>query len=188
MSINQSVMTSFEWELKYLITEEDYLSVFGFGECVTQINHYFFSPQADFTCRIREKNGSYEFTYKEKTEREGVRVEHNRSISREQFLSFLTNGIGISDFQELIGIETKYPLHYVGFLKTERISYYVDSLRIEVDKNYYLDRIDYEVECEVYSGDEYAKAEQYLINRFHTSHSETKTKRFRNALEAIIQQ
>lgn len=187
MSVNESVNTSVEWELKYLITEEDYLSTVGLGKCVTQVNYYFFSSQSDFTCRIREKKECYEFTYKEKTKRAGERIEYNSCISKDRFNSFIKKGIDVTDFYALTGIEAIFPLHYVGFLKTERMVYFADSLKIEVDKNYYLDKIDYEVECEVSSDAEYKKAEKYLLNRFHTSQSKTKTERFRNALNAIQQ-
>lgn len=186
MSNTSQINVSREWELKYLITEEDYLIFSAKGDKITQINYYFFSEYEDFTCRIREKKGEYEFTYKVKTDIDGIRVEHNRAISHELFSSLLENGISEDVFYSLVGVMPKASLRYVGFLKTERTAFWYENLKIEVDKNSYLDRVDYEVECEVTSNEEYAKAKSYLISHFHTNKSETKTKRFRIALNQSI--
>lgn len=174
-----------EWELKYLIEKEDFDSVPEKG--VVQVNHYFFSSQEDFTCRIRERLDCYELTYKANTAREGDRIEYNLTISKEEAYCLMNNGISRNCFYSHFGILAPSDLYYVGYLETERKTYYSDLLKIEVDKNTYLDMIDYEVECEISSEEERIKGEEYLINRFHTSKSESKTKRFRKRLLSIRQ-
>ena len=66
---------------------------------------------------------------------------------------------------------------------TYRSTYQENGLKIEVDKNEYLGVVDYEVEAEVKSEEEFCRAKEYLTTKFTCRESVSKTKRFLAALE-----
>ena len=167
---------AWEWEIKYLITEEDYNSCRALGASVRQINRYFATQNKEYA-RIREREGAFTFTYKYKRADGKGRVELNRTLTEEEAANFVRNGISAEQAKALCGVDLG-GLLYIGELITDRIRFTAQDLEIEADRNEYLGVVDYEVECEVKSVDAYERAKAYLTKRFHCVESESKTKRF----------
>jgi|GEM_PF-2770507 len=174
---------AWEWEIKYLITQDDYNKILLEHTAVKQVNHYFGNDEISLYVRIREKDGNYEFTHKIKRSDGFGRIELNKTILKSDLDDYIQNGITAQDFKRVFGIDIPSSLTYLGSLTTYRITYFENDLKIEVDKNEYLDKIDYEIECEVKSKEEYQKADDYLTSAFNVSPSKSKTKRFLEVLQ-----
>ncbi|MBQ7653235.1 MAG: CYTH domain-containing protein [Clostridia bacterium] len=169
---------AWEWELKYLVSEDTYSSATENAEKNVQTNYYFLTDDLTTGGRIREKNGAYEFTYKVNREDGKGRIELNKAIDEDEFRRYVVDGITEDELKKLTGADLKHSLKYVGQLVTFRSCIVVDGLKYEWDKNVYLDYVDYEVECEVKTPVDYKKAEEYLSSRFTLLPSKTKVKRF----------
>ncbi len=136
-----------EYEKKVLLTAKEYETIVSkFCENLQskcQINYYFDTDDLDMnkkgiTCRIRLKDGVYTTTVKKHN------YEHHDC-----------------SFEETISKKTEFDAEYFkklnlklqGELITERIILYKNSyFEIVIDRNYYLEHIDYELEIEYSEG------------------------------------
>ena len=169
---------AWEWEAKFLVEESDFLKAVEGAQAEAQTNYYFLVEDYTDGGRIREKDGKYTFTYKIKRADGKGRIELNKKIDKTDYISFVENGITSKEFKELTGLDLDVNLKYVGCLSTFRHAVEMDGLKYEWDKNVYLDKADYEVECEVRSAEDYKKAEDYLSSNFTLYKSKAKVKRF----------
>lgn len=130
-----------EWEKKVLLTEKAYRDLITWAgtsaKTIVQNNYYFDTEDRAFhkrgiTCRIREKDANYVATIKrhigkKESEEQAAEVRH-------AFDTTLFADMGVS---------------FQGCLKTTRTTLCFDTgVTATVDKNEYLDVIDYELEIE----------------------------------------
>lgn len=157
----------------------------------TQTNYYFETKNFDLksnrcALRIREKNGVYTLTLKQPNPK-GILETHDE-LTEEEFHQWINmkpvrkDNTGRQLEQMHISISN---MHYYGFLKTERFSYEEDGIIYVLDKSYYNDIIDYELEIEVTEFDLGEKVFTNLINTFHIPKQSpiSKIERFFNTLE-----
>ncbi len=135
----------YEFENKYPLSAEEYTyllhQVFDNSSAIHQTNYYFDTPELVFhrrgiTCRIREKDGKYVATIKEH-HGDGGNLERSEAAFGEWDTRFF-HGLGVS---------------LCGSLHTVRsIVYKDDFCTVMLDKNSYLDAVDYEMEVEYVPG------------------------------------
>lgn len=135
-----------EYEKKVLLSKEEYYFLLNRVKAKVspdiQINYYYDTEnlafaKSDITCRIREKNGEYLATVKSHNTR--FNIENSKKVNSQWDTSFF-------DF---------CALKYWGCLVTLRYKFsFCKEVEICLDKNIYLDDIDYELEIEYTEGDE----------------------------------
>jgi len=146
---------SLEIESKCLLTENEYLVLLDSfnGEKYSQTNYYFDTEDFElkrngFSLRIRTKNNYAEATVKEDT-LEG-KIETNFNISFGEVEDILNGKKAL--FSVISTAIPKYfaqkPLVLKGSLTTERIDLPYKNGLLSLDKNYYRNIIDYEIEYE----------------------------------------
>jgi uncharacterized protein YjbK len=188
-----------EIEFKNILEEEEYrqlLSAFSISEDkkVIQENFYFDTPKFSLkdvgaALRIREKNGIYTLTLKQPVKR-GL-LETHQVLSKEEAEQML-NGGNIIEGEVIsilkgLSIETS-DVRFFGSLKTKRAEVEYKNGLLVLDKSYYLNQIDFEVEYEVtdeVSGKEVFKEllQQYKIPIRKT---DNKILRFYNRKKQIL--
>ncbi|WP_099364328.1 CYTH domain-containing protein [Fredinandcohnia onubensis] len=149
-----------EIEFKNILEEDEYrrlLSAFSISEDkkVIQENFYFDTPKFSLkdvgaALRIREKNGIYTLTLKQPVKR-GL-LETHQVLSKEEAEQML-NGGNIIEGEVIsilkgLSIETS-DVRFFGSLKTKRAEVEYKNGLLVLDKSYYLNQIDFEVEYEV---------------------------------------
>lgn len=146
-----------EIEAKVLLNREDYKKLakeFIAYPHVTQTNYYIDSDdhilsRNNIALRVREKGGQYELTLKTPLS-EGL-LEKNCVISPTQFEAFRVDKVfpkgDTSRFLTMLDIDTD-KLHILASLTTDRIELDYKGGVLCIDRNSYLDIVDYEVEFE----------------------------------------
>lgn len=131
-----------EKEYKMMITKEIYdyyLSNLPLKTFV-QINHYYSTDNPSFAMRTREIDNKILFTLKER--KEGYKNEYEFEIKE--------NNLNDSRIQELLEeFNINNPV-YEGVMKTTRSILDLEYGEFCLDKNEYLDKVDYEIEYELY--------------------------------------
>ena len=129
-----------EYEKKFVLSQTEYevlRNTFNGYNTKTQVNYYydtedFFYNQKGITYRIREKDGEYEAT---------VKTHFSNNYSEEKTVT-VKNAFDTSAFTG-----TNVLLH--GCLQTDRKEIIMpNGMCIALDKNTYLDTVDYELEVE----------------------------------------
>jgi uncharacterized protein YjbK len=188
-----------EIEFKNILVEDEYrqlLSAFSISEDkkVIQENFYFDTPKFSLkdvgaALRIREKNGIYTLTLKQPVKR-GL-LETHQVLSKEEAEQMLNGGNIIEgevvSILKGLSIETSN-VRFFGSLKTKRAEVEYKNGLLVLDKSYYLNQIDFEVEYEVtdeVSGKEVFKEllQQYKIPIRKT---DNKILRFYNRKKQIL--
>jgi len=188
-----------EIEFKNILEEDEYrqlLSAFSISEDkkVIQENFYFDTPEFSLkdvgaALRIREKNGIYTLTLKQPVAR-GL-LETHQVLSKEEAEQMLNGGNIIEgevvSILKGLSIETS-DVRFFGSLKTKRAEVEYKNGLLVLDKSYYLNQIDFEVEYEVtdeVSGKEVFKEllQQYKIPIRKT---DNKILRFYNRKKQIL--
>lgn len=165
-----------EIEFKNIVTEEEFIKLLDYfslteEDFFSQENEYFDTEdfilkQLGCALRIRQKNGKYEFTLKEpqeigllETNEEISKVARKKLIEENQF----PEGKIAEKLRKLnIPLEK---VKYFGSLKTDRkeLPYY-DGILV-LDKSYYLNIVDFELEYEV---EDYETGKQHFISLLQT--------------------
>jgi uncharacterized protein YjbK len=137
-----------ELEFKQLISESQFkhlLILYPNHHLQVQSNHYFQYEDSNqhIACRIRDLNQQLTLTFKQK---------HHDSVLETNFLvdSISSDVFSLPEVQTFLRIQNlSQSWTYIGCLQTER--YLVEELYGElcIDKNTYLDVLDYELEYEV---------------------------------------
>lgn len=149
-----------EFEAKNLLTEQEYellITHFNQNKPKTQINHYFETD--DFllkskgaALRIRELNNQYVLTLKQ-PEQDGL-LETHVMITEEIKNQWLAGQIVVipqfKNHLDKLGINPEN-LKYWGNLRTDRIEIEQEQITIVLDKSFYNNTIDYELEIEANS-------------------------------------
>lgn len=153
-----------EYEKKVLLSKEEYYFLLNRVKAKVlpdiQINYYYDTEnlafaKSDITCRIREKNGEYIATVK--SHNANFNIENSKKVNSQWDTSFF-------DFSTL---------KYWGNLVTLRHKIKpCKEVEICLDKNIYLDDVDYELEVEYTEGNETAAEIQlsYIIDALEKAH------------------
>lgn len=162
-----------EQELKIQLNEAQYNLLCGLTDAKPQLqtNHYFGydSMPIDLMVRVRHKCEGFYLCYKHKMSHvDGISVcdEREREISRELFDDMQQRGIAKAQLKNLVDAEVTQDLHYLGSLETLRTKFHLQGWTLEVDKNNYLGRTDYELECENTSMQSLNDLTRYLYDNF----------------------
>ena len=151
-----------EIEKRVMLTKEQYENLFHYASKFTNkesfvlINHYFDDANlslrnAHYMLRIRNINDNdYELTLKIKGDNGDTEINKPISLDRvnELIKDFDYEDIDITPY---ILKATNNKLRYITSLKTERIEIKFDNYLFVLDKNYYSDVIDYNLEIEAKS-------------------------------------
>ena len=136
-------MTTAEFELKWLLHREHYEKLVEFlnplpSLCELQTNYYYDTPTEKLrnqkvTMRIREKNGKIQGTVKRHLAQDGCSLEERFQVE---------------SIPHRMTFEGE-PVYLIGKLKTKRTTFFLsDSVMIMLDRNEYLNCVDYELELE----------------------------------------
>lgn len=185
-------MKNLEQELKLRLDERSYglLSQLTEQPSVLQINHYFQPLPQDVMVRIRERQGVYTLCFKRRlSDSEGIAVceEKECELQRDYAETLLSRGITPQEINSMLGTDFTIPLTPAGEMKTYRTKCQAGQWTLELDKNVYLGKTDYELECE--SGDASALLQlknwlsfNYMVQPVPSS---PKSQRFFEALNEI---
>ena len=188
-----------EIEAKTLITKEEYetlidsLGDFDF-EIINQYNHYFCEEEylnnpkkSSLAIRIRKENEKIEATLKINL-KEG-KLEINQDLSEEEYRKYLSS----KKFPKGEVIDYLYENHICksselkefATLKNLRYEFKYKEALIAIDRSEYLNKIDYEVECEASSMEIAESLLKELLNIKKIPYREnriSKLKRVKNAI------
>ncbi len=140
-----------EIEFKSLLTCDEFDSLvarFDLKDKFTKQYNYYFDTEDHFilksasSFRIRFKNGKYKITYKSRKTTNSL-IERSINIDSDKALFYLENGFS----DDIINVNLPV-IHHCGTLMTERASFKIGDGEIFLDKNYYSNIVDYEIEFE----------------------------------------
>ncbi|HLQ82887.1 MAG TPA: CYTH domain-containing protein [Pseudogracilibacillus sp.] len=183
-----------EIEFKVLLSKEKFnqiLNSLNFpAKPFTQINYYFETSDLKLkkyhsALRIRKKNSNYIVTLKE-PHPQGILETHDR-ISESEFNDAINHNhlVAPNCFKQLDKMNIKIDeISYMGSLKTERYEYTDNDLIYVLDKSFYNQQIDYELEIEAPSKNIGLAKFNELIAKFNIEEVPpiTKIERFFNSL------
>lgn len=167
-------MSNIETELKYLLSKENFRSLYNFliqqgskPSLTRQVNYYFASPESPLkispiNIRIRLKSGKSEITCKipildTTTNTIQSSFEYNEEISLKEAFHYIENGLStdvVSNiFTDMLKSHKLRPtaLACYGHLRTARFSFIInrDLPPLLLDVNAFLGSFDYELEWEL---------------------------------------
>lgn len=188
-------MRNLEQELKLQLDEREYevLAALTSSKPQLQVNYYFypetFSP--DVMVRVREKNGRFVLGYKQRLQQHnGVTVcdERECEISADFAQSMLSRGIRYGEINGMLKTQLDEDLRCVGKTETYRTAFDLERWHLELDKNVYLGKTDYELECECEQVQQLTELENYLAYTYGivVKYSKPKSQRFCEALNEKI--
>lgn len=188
-------MRNLEQELKLSLEEREYdiLSALTEQKPQLQTNYYFCSenfPQNTMV-RIREKGGVYLLCVKRLLQQNrGVTVcdERECEVSPNFARNLLSRGIRSSELNGMLKTDFDEDLRCVGKMDTYRTAFCLKEWHLELDKNLYLNKCDYELECESANVQQLNELENYLFYAYGVviKHSVSKSKRFFEALNGKV--
>lgn len=130
-----------EKEYKIKIDKETYqrlLKDLDIKRHTVQINHYYSAPK-DMGIRIREEDGTFEFTLKVK------KADHMQEYN----IKLIKNDVDDPEVKRLLANMNIEGIHYLGDLKTTRSDVCYPKAVMSIDKSEYLGMTDYEIEYEL---------------------------------------
>ena len=165
-------MRNIEQELKLFLDEREYRILSEQAGALPQLQtNFYFGCQTmgkETMVRIRQKAGSYLLCYKHRmSQTEGVTVcdERESDVTPEDAKRMLTSGIRSDELRQLLGVELD-DVYCLGSMDTYRAKFQLQEWTIELDKNVYLGRVDYELECENNDMGSLNKLKNYLYYKF----------------------
>ena len=182
-----------EIESKALINEESYNKIILNNQKLiyTQINYYIDTSKhtlpRNLGLRIRYKNNKYELTLKE--DQKFGRMEYNQIIDKNDFINFTDNYIFPSGEvkNKLISLNINIDLLRIfGTITTHRLDIKYKNSLLSVDKNEYLDKIDYEVECESHTPQESDNDLKSFLNEKSVEFSINTSTKLSRLLKALV--
>lgn len=176
-----------EYEAKNLLTKQEYTRLFDHlnhtnNKPKTQINYYFETENFSLknkgsALRIREKEGQFVVTLKQ-PKLDGI-LETHQTINLLTKNLWLNNQVTsvpeINPALEKLGIDYEQ-LKYWGQLKTVRLEIKVDDVLIVLDKSFYHDQIDYELEIEAESNQRASDELNHLLTKYQIKQRKTANK------------
>lgn len=152
----------------------------------TQTNYYFETPdlklkEVNSALRIRKKNSDYIVTLKE-AHPEGILETHDKILVEDFNNAIDKNELSAPNCAKQLQKKnvSLNKIEYIGSLTTERYEFTEDGLIYVLDKSFYNDKIDYELEIEAPSQVIGVKIFNELISRFNIKKTPpiTKIERF----------
>lgn len=147
-----------EQEFKALISKEQFEKIrynYTWDKKFTQVNHYYFDNndyiiKNEITVRVREKDNSYKLQIKiPESIRSNIHIKNEFSMPFDNVPQVISGDV----LKKLCGFDVG-DVKRLGELKTERRTKKIsNSVKLFLDKNEYLNTIDFEVEIE-YLNDE----------------------------------
>ena len=160
MNVNDNI--NMEYEARVMINEEQYLNIrqhylnsnYPKEEIVNE-NYYFDTEDLKLTnshkvLRIRKINDQkYELTLKIQEQNGAIEINHSlTNIEKENLLNnFELSYEPITNKLKEYGIDPK-SIKYITILKTERLEVRLKNCLLVIDKNYFRDRVDFNLEVE----------------------------------------
>lgn len=184
-------MRNIEQELKLALTEWEYNTILraNNAEPKLQVNYYFAGKllQSDEMVRVRKKEDKYILCYKKRVNGNSeimVSDEREREIDAQTAQRYIEKGISNLELLELLSVHMAYDLRCVGSLNTYRAKFKLREWTIELDKNEYLGKTDYELECESDRVESLERLKSYLGYAYGVvlRPSKAKSERFRDKL------
>ncbi|MCH5156767.1 MAG: CYTH domain-containing protein [Clostridiales bacterium] len=182
-------MKNIEQELKLALDEREYNIIYEKANVVPQLqtNYYFGYPRMDneTMVRIRQKGDSFTLCYKRRMSQiESVMVsdEREQALTAQQASQLLRYGIRGEVMKQLFGVNLE-DMHCLGSMDTFRAKFQLNEWTLELDKNVYCGRVDYELECEDRDVVSLSKLKNYLYYKFGVviKPANPKVQRFREA-------
>lgn len=184
-----------EIEYKILLTKDIYEQIkkdyqSKINQQYTQTNYYLYHPllnQKKYMLRIREKNDTFELTLKRPYQNH--RLEKNIMITKEEKEKIINQQETSNEIFDLLlqeGIQPKEVENKYS-LTTHRIDIYLEDGILSLDKNEYLNHIDYELEFEVNKQDNSLAHFFQIIQPYHLFYTQNCTSKAKRALIAYQQ-
>lgn len=182
-----------EIEAKALLSEEEHRKLFSYFSSFpvrTQTNHFFDTPDLSLSAnlvalRVREMEGTYEFTMK--TNLEEGRLERNLLISKEQFEDLKAKRSfpegDAKDYLLSIGLDLSR-IGLITSLTTMRKEGEFEGGVLSIDRNSYSDITDYEIEYESTSMEKAEKTVRSLLEKLAIPVRFSQIPKIRRALDA----
>lgn len=179
-----------ENELKMMLSQEQFKQTidtlsfkYGIATSDIQVNYYYDSEDyfiafCGDSLRVRQKNNRLSIEYKcKKSTSNNIRKceEHKKSIDSLPDILVLSKEFPIDD---------DHVYHYIGNLITERMNFHINNTIVSLDKNYYLGKVDYEIEIESEDIERINEVKDLLQLHYQTNEI-GKYKRFLNAYYAF---
>lgn len=186
-------MKNIEQELKLALDEREYRILYEYAKTapMLQTNYYFGYPSMskEVMVRIRQKGKVFVLCYKRRMSQiDGVLVSDEREIelASEVAQKMLKNGIGSGQLKQLFNVDLM-DVHCLGSMETYRSKFQLEQWLLELDRNVYFDKVDYELECEHNDVVELNKLKNYLYYKFGVvvKPSAPKVQRFMNARDGL---
>lgn len=190
-----------EIEFKNILSEDEYhqlLSAFSIGEDKKVIQENFYFDTTEFSLknlgaalRIREKEGTYTLTLKQPVRR-GL-LETHQVLTLKEAEQMLDGGPIIpGEVSSILKTLSINPIDvtFFGSLKTKRAEVEYKNGLLVLDKSYYLNWIDFEVEYEVTDEENGKVIFKDLLNQYNIPLRKTdnKIRRFYNRKKQILQE
>ena len=163
-------MKNIEQELKMALTEREYNILLNVGQVKPQLHtNYYFRYRGmpkDMMIRLRKKGDEYLLCYKHRlSDRNGVSVSDEREceVSADFAQSLCARGVTRQEAQQLLGVDVPNNVPLAGSMDTYRAKFKIDDWLVELDKNVYSGRVDYELECENLFVEQLEKLKNYLF-------------------------
>ena len=171
-------MKNIEQELKMALSEREYNILLDVAKVEPQLQtNYYFRCKAmpdDLMVRLRKKGEEYILCYKRRLSlHNGVAVcdERECEVSATFADSLCSRGITQAELKTLLGVDflkelqadLPKSLQMVGSMDTYRAKFKIEDWTLELDKNEYLGKVDYELECENLYVEQLEKLKNYLF-------------------------
>ena len=194
MNVNDKVSMEYEArvmisESEYLKIKEEYLNIGRICREFTNKNTYFDSPDLYLThhhmvLRIREIDGlEKELTLKVKGEDGDIEITHNIE-SEEEYQKLLSGNISNLDIEKEIssrGGDIK-SLGVITTLTTERVEVEFDDHLLVIDKNFYNNKVDFNLEVESISRELAKEYLEKVINKYGIAYKKDYISKSRRAI------
>ncbi len=166
-------MKNIEQELKLQLTEREYNLLADKSDAQPQLQTNFYfrydGMPDDVMVRLRRKGDKYLLCRKRRLSlNDGVSVCDERECEIAQLHAeyILDRGVSPDEMRKFFGDEVCVPLSLAGRLDTYRTVFVLCGWVLELDKNVYLGRTDYELECENGDVQELSRLKNYLYSTF----------------------
>ena len=183
-------MKNYEQELKMALNEREYniLQNVANIEPKLQTNYYFRykGMPKELMIRIRKKGEQYLLGFKRRLSHSyGIAVsdEYECEVSEDFAKTMIDRGITQREMVRLLDVEVSSDLTYIGSMDTYRTKFKIEDWVLELDKNEYADKVDYELECENLYVEQLEKLKNYLFYAYGILFRQAKPK-IRRFLEA----
>ena len=163
-------MKNIEQELKMALNEREYNIMLEVAQIEPQLQtNYYFRHKGmprEIMIRLREKNGAYVLCYKQQLSgSNGVSISDEREceVTADYFNAMRERGITRKELYEMLGVSLQHDLTLIGSMETYRAKFNVEDWTLELDRNVYTGRVDYELECENLHVEQLEKLKNYLF-------------------------